>query len=487
MWRRDGARAATRPSGRSSSSRAARARRSRRTAPSGLVGSIQGVTEEGQAGAPKASEAQGKQSHSNGSGAGTAIEAVSAFGAALIKGAEAKPADTADPLVSAAFALGWHMSELYAKHLPVEKRVPPDLPGLGSLSDKQRIAILIDQVEAGVNQLSNSITKAGLDAIDLTALKGLRQSGPTDDPVLQTHEKLLDELTAVDFRLGKAYGLGRALADSCRRPSDLPTLKEQLDPYRIANLLSWLDDLETAFPPHAASSVNESLGRWRDALYPPPQESQPANEGGWRTWPARLKRAQVRADGSPEVSAGTASASGPAQAPTEQMAAIAPGVDPEKTLRALRRQGELWRALLSGEKQGADMLEIENYLDAAQDLVSRAAIISRGVVRRMPMLSALIAVLLGGGVALLILGSTTQLVGGVTSILAAVGLTWKSLGGALGQLVGKLERPLWGAVLDDAIADAITLLPNNAAEKGGRRRVAIAMSAGPKPRSADHA
>jgi hypothetical protein len=174
-------------------------------------------------------------------------------------------------------------------------------------------------------------------------------------------------------------------------------------------------------------------------------------------------------------------------APTEQMAAIAPGVDPEKTLRALRRQGELWRALLSGEKQGADMLEIENYLDAAQDLVSRAAVISRGVVRRMPMLSALIAVLLGGGVALLILGSTTQLVGGVTSILAAVGLTWKSLGGALGQLVEKLERPLWGAVLDDAIADAITLLPNNAAEKGGRRRVAIAMSAGPKPRSADHA
>jgi hypothetical protein len=161
------------------------------------------------------------------------------------------------------------------------------------------------------------------------------------------------------------------------------------------------------------------------------------------------------------------------------MAAAAPGADPEATVRALRRQGELWRALLSDEKQGADMLEIDNYLDAARELVSRSAVIGRGVVRRMPWLSALIAALLGAGVSLFVLGSSSQLVGGVTSILVALGLTWKGLGGALGQLVGKLERPLWGAVLGDAIADAITLLPDNKAEKGGRRQVAAAMTAPP--------
>ena len=43
----------------------------------------------------------------------------------------------------------------------------------------------------------------------------------------------------------------------------------------------------------------------------------------------------------------------------------------EQAVKALRRQGELWRALLSGEKQGKDMLEIDNYLDAGKELVHR--------------------------------------------------------------------------------------------------------------------
>jgi hypothetical protein len=75
-------------------------------------------------------------------------------------------------------------------------------------------------------------------------------------------------------------------------------------------------------------------------------------------------------------------------------------------------------------------------------------------------------------------------VAGATSLLVAVGLTWKGLGGALGQLAGRLERPVWGAVLDEAIADAITLLPGNQREKGGRRTVAVQMAqtpGGPAP------
>jgi hypothetical protein len=124
------------------------------------------------------------------------------------------------------------------------------------------------------------------------------------------------------------------------------------------------------------------------------------------------------------------------------------------------------------------MLEIDNYLDAAKDLLSRARGVVWRAITRMPVLSSLIVVLLGTGVALLVLGSSSQLIGGVTSILVALGLTWKGIGGTLGQLLGKLERPLWGAVLDDAIADAITLLPDNSAEKGGRRQVALTVTAG---------
>jgi hypothetical protein len=98
----------------------------------------------------------------------------------------------------------------------------------------------------------------------------------------------------------------------------------------------------------------------------------------------------------------------------------------------------------------------------------------------MPVLAIGIGALVVVGVGLLIWGAFEgggPLVGGVTSILAALGLTWKGVGGVLGQLAGKLEQPLWGAVLDDAIADAITLRPNNPADKRGRRELALSLEA----------
>jgi len=130
--------------------------------------------------------------------------------------------------------------------------------------------------------------------------------------------------------------------------------------------------------------------------------------------------------------------------------------------------------------QGTDMLEIDNYLDAGKELAHRMAVIARRAVLRMPLLTLSTLALIGAGVWLLSQGSRSQLVAGATSVLAALGLTWKGLGGALGQLAGKLEEPLWGAVLDDAIADAITLLPDKKAETGGRRQVALAVTAGEK-------
>jgi hypothetical protein len=405
-----------------------------------------------------------------GASPGATPDAMAAFSSALVKAAETKPASTADPTVAAAFVLGWHMSELYERHLPVKQRNPPDLPGLGSLNDKQRIGLLVDQIAAGVEKLKASVAQAGMDSIDLTGVRGLVQAQANQDPVLAMHEQLFAELTATDFRLGKAYGLGRALADSCREPTDLQTLAIELAPYRIANLLSWLDDLASAFPPHAAKSVSKSLTRWRNALYPPLQANGPK-----QTRLDRLRGIPHRFD-QPTLA--------PAAEPASRQgvhAATAPALssDAQSTVRALRRQGELWRALLSGEKNGTDMLEINNYLDAAWEMASRTATIVRGVVRRMPLFAGFIVALVLAGVVLLSQGSTSQLVSGVTSILAAVGLTWKGFGGALGHLAGKLEQPLWGAVLDDAIADAITLLPDNKAETGGRRALALVLAAGP--------
>jgi hypothetical protein len=70
-------------------------------------------------------------------------------------------------------------------------------------------------------------------------------------------------------------------------------------------------------------------------------------------------------------------------------------------------------------------------------------------------------------------------VAGAGTILASLGLTWRGPGRSVGTLAAKLERPLWGAELDTAVKQAITVLPR---EKGRdtterRRKVAVALGA----------
>ena len=231
--------------------------------------------------------------------AGAPADAVGAFEAALVAAAKAAPADTADPTVSLAFAFGWQMAELFRPQLRHRsERRDDDLPGLGSLSGQQRREISVDQIQAALTQLTPAIQKAGLTppttelATVRTALGNWDAAGAGAVDAL--HLKLLGTLTAADFRLGKAYGLGRALADTCRKPTDGAGVKEALDAFRVANLLAWLDELSSALPPHAAHSVYTSLVSWRDR----------------------------------------------AAAQTQL---------PDSTVGTLKRQGELWRSLLSGE------------------------------------------------------------------------------------------------------------------------------------------
>jgi hypothetical protein len=69
--------------------------------------------------------------------------------------------------------------------------------------------------------------------------------------------------------------------------------------------------------------------------------------------------------------------------------------------------------------------------------------------------------LFGVGLWLLISQKATgTIVAGAGALLASFGVTWKGIGASLGAIGGKVEMQLWGAELDAAIADAITLLPS---------------------------
>jgi hypothetical protein len=68
--------------------------------------------------------------------------------------------------------------------------------------------------------------------------------------------------------------------------------------------------------------------------------------------------------------------------------------------------------------------------------------------------------LFGAGLWLLISQKATgTIVAGAGALVASFGVTWKGIGASLGAIGGKVEMQLWGAELDTAIADAITLLP----------------------------
>lgn len=353
-------------------------------------------------------------------------EALTAFGDALAEAARAPAGRHDDSNVRKSFALGWQIAQLYRPHERLRQELPDgDLPALGALGDYERSEILVDQVQVGVAGLGEVVEAAGLYEVDVQPVR--ESLGEGDDhrtqAVFALHCNLLATLTATDFRLGKAYSLGCTLADACRKPKDAIELKRELAGGPIANARRWLDDLSSALPPHAAHSVEASLGRWVD-------------------WAAEQPNSDI----------------------------------PAASVSMLRRQGELWRALLSGEKRGSEMLEIGNYVEAARALAHRMRAVVREVVLSFPLLAVMIVLLLAGGIALLALGGGSDIVAGATSVVVAVGLSWRTLGATAGRLAGRVEQPLYDALLDTAITDAITLLADNKSDHRGRRALAVQLA-----------
>ena len=376
-------------------------------------------------------------------GAGAPSDAAEAFAAALSSAAKrGLPEPAPDPRVAAAFALGWQIAVLY-RPAPVRVVAPAaddDLLSQGRLSEEQVIEIGLDRVQVAINHLHDPVQQAGLKLPNIDAVRdALRSAEDTHaraEQVRDLHIELVGALAAADFRLGKAYGVGRAIADTCRNPSDVKRLKAELDPARTAMLANWIDDLTSAFPPHAAHSVRASLLIWRD-------------------WAGQA----TDADASPAL------------------------------WELLRRQGDLWRALLSGEKLGTDMLEVDDYLDAADRTFDQLRTMVRRFLRKFPLLTALIVLLFGGGVALVAYALLSQdnvtstVIAGLGGILTSVGLTWRGIGGSFGKLISGAQRPLWGAALDRVIAEAITLRPEPSPKSDPareRRQLAVAVADGPR-------
>jgi hypothetical protein len=318
--------------------------------------------------------------------------------------------------LSEAVSLGWLMAGLYrdATRQPTRKPSLPDtLPSLSRLGDGRRTEFSIAQVEASLLRLG----LPGTGAPSTDALNKVFESKESDREevkreVYRLHLAILRETTAADPALGKAYGLGRALADTCPDAIEKQAMIKQLNRYRLDELGRWLADLSSRLPDHSSRAVRISMTRWKIE----------AKEG----------------ESSPLFAKG----------------------DIGQVHRALDRQVQIWRSLLTGEKQAKDMLDTSGYAQAVSFAVrDNRQLVFRYVWSFLPFVTLALAVLAAGIWGLATYEQTSKVIASSVAVAGGLGLSWKGAASTLGRLAGEIEGAIWEGSVDLVVADAITQPP----------------------------
>jgi hypothetical protein len=363
-------------------------------------------------------------------GNGKPGDLASAFKDALVSAVRDQETARAEVHLAAAVSLGWYLAALAhpgdACHTAAAAR--GDLGGIGAITDPQVVDFCGSHARVALAKLEDVVAKTTLKppVAELEQCLAATEANARRGAAIVVDSKALALLSATDARLGKAYAVGRALMNLTTRPTPKATLAAHITAAQVAPVVAAIDDLGSALAPHAGHSVRASIHEWRVSV----ETKSPVAPEGRDTW------------------------------------------------LQLARQGELWRALLSGEKYGPDMLEIDDYLDVAERLSRRMRTMAWTVLKRFWLLVAVIVALFAGGILLIVRTHTdAAVVAGVGTVLASLGLSWRGLGRSLGGLAAKLERPLWGAEIDTAITQAITLLPRENGRDVAklRRKVAVAL------------
>jgi hypothetical protein len=375
------------------------------------------------------------------------------------QGNGAGPATALEPPVvpvSQAFSLGWNVCLLYlANTLPTWEQwedAPERLPAPSDFSAQEQSLIRLGQIRSAIDRFNGHFARTDGNGSLLAAAGGHLESlsphaqneGEQPDPrrdLYKAHLALSRALSAGDARLAKAYQVGVSLAAICNSPQNPKMLGEEFDRLKIAQLGEGLADLSSLFPDHSSRAVRLSCGEWRrwvekpefDPLESPGQSAAAGAAGHY----ARAKAIATRE-------------------PPRKMEWARDG---EEIRAALVRQGEVWRALLSGEKSGTAMLELHAYFATGVRALKHGVRLLRGVL--VPILVA-VALLLFGSFLLVKDPGAGATALGVVTVAGAVGITWKGILGGLGSVASRLQKPVWGAALDEEIAAAITLLPTGA-------------------------
>lgn len=326
----------------------------------------------------------------------------------------------------AAFLAGWLMAQLYGPVIDGGGSSAGHLPSVSELPEAARVDLSLRELEVALSSCAAGISYPQ----DLEAMKSAPRSGEWHagfrDALMGLHRLLIVELTVRDPRLGRAFCLGRSLSDTASLPADLATFTQRLDPYRVAELDGWLADLPDLLGHDAVTAVRGSLRTW----------------SVWAADPftGRRRLDWVR--------------------------------DGENVELALRRQGAVWRDLLSGERDPALLLTAEAYIGAADIAVRRVGSLARQVLARFWCAVVFLLAVAGGLVYLSVAyaAGTAKFWGVFAAAVGGSGVLLQWVRQSVSNLAQRSELPLWQAERDDALQVGATRLPVGATSGRVRRR-----------------
>jgi hypothetical protein len=375
-------------------------------------------------------------------------------------GSGAVNGDATRACVNQAFNLGWNMCLLYRSGTAPGWRtlssIPERLPSPRSFDSAERSQIRLGQIRSAIDHFDGQLhtpvghTSFGTAGGHIERLKPPPAEAPvvaTVDPrecIFEAHLALVEALSASDARFAKAYHLGVSLASATHASVDRESLEREFERDRIARLGEWLADLASLFPDHSSRVVRLSCAEWRRWVEDPTihvaeatlaeKEADPGSDS-----PGRIARVKARTD--------------------REMRTLDWHRDGKKVKRALVRQGDIWKALLSGEKEGPGMLELQDYFATGARALKDGVRLLRGML--LPICVAVVLLVVGSWLLVKAEGAGATAFG-VATVAGSLGIIWKGIIGSLGAVAGKLQEPVWGAALDEQIATSITKLPSGA-------------------------
>jgi hypothetical protein len=116
--------------------------------------------------------------------------------------------------------------------------------------------------------------------------------------------------------------------------------------------------------------------------------------------------------------------------------------------------------LLSGERDGLDLLSTDDYMWAADQLLGHLRRLTVRFLRRFWITTTAVAATLAAAlIVVVVVRAASATVAAVLAAAGAIGITWKGAASGMGRVLAQAQRPLWDSELDVAVASAVTWLP----------------------------